>query len=158
MTLAGETAPHSDAAFDGWKTSPGNVSCEKRAVDSGVLVTPVADGTRRARFGLAVDFDRRVAAGAGFLTFFAVFLGAGSTCCTGLVTGFDALRAAPPFARCFGLRARPVLDGLGSFFFRRSSISRSFFSSFLRLFSSFALFLSLLLSRFFEATASSNPP
>jgi hypothetical protein len=86
------------------------------------------------------------------LAFFAVLLAAGSTFCTGFFACFGALRAAPPFARRFGLRARAVLDGLGSFFFRRSSISRSFFASFLRLFSSFARFLSLLLSRFFEAT------
>jgi hypothetical protein len=102
---------------------------------------------------LPADFDPLFGAGLGFLAFLAVFLGAGLTFCTGRFACFGALRAAPLFARRFTLRAL----GLG-LFFRRSSTSRSFFSSFLRLFSSFVLFLSLALSRFFDATASSHPP
>jgi hypothetical protein len=111
------------------------------------------------RLSLPADFDRLFASGLGFLAFLAVFVGAGLALCTGRFAFFCTLRAAPLCARRFALRALPtaVLEGLG-FFFRRFSTSRSFFMSFLRLFSSFALFLSLLLSRSFDATIPSHPP
>jgi hypothetical protein len=116
-------------------------------------------GVRRARVAFAVDLALLSAAALVFLAFFAVFLGlglTGLTVCTGRFACFNTLRVAPLFARRLILRARfgAVFVGLG-YFLSCSSTLRSFFSSFLRRFSSFALFLSLLLSRFFDAMASS---
>jgi hypothetical protein len=116
-------------------------------------------GVRRARVALTVDLALLSVAALAFLAFFAAFLVAGLTFCAGRFACFTTLRAATLFARRFILRARfgAVFAGLG-YFLSCSSTLRSFFSSFLRRFSSFALFLSLLLSRLFDAMASSPGP
>ena len=113
---------------------------------------------RRARVALAVDLALLSEAALAFLAFFAALLGAGLTFCTGRFACFSTLCAGTLFARRFILRARlgAVFDGL-RYFLSCSTTLRSFFSSFVRLFSSFAFFLSLLLSRFFDAMASSRP-
>ena len=60
------------------------------------------------------------------------------------------------FFGAFGLGSPAALEGSASF--SNCSTSRSFFSSFRRFFSSFIRRLSPLLSRVFDATASSCPP
>jgi hypothetical protein len=86
----------------------------------------VADRVR-VWFGRPADRDLRIA-GLRFLAFVGVFLEAALTLCAGRFTGFGRRRAAVLFARRFGLRTlRVALFAGWEFFFRRFSISRSFF-------------------------------
>jgi hypothetical protein len=118
------------------------------------MVISGASGVRRTRVDLDAGFFLLGAAALGFR---AAFVRTGFAGFGGRLATFGAWRAGARFGGRFASLVGAATLEACVILLRRSWTLRSFFSSFLRLFSNLALFLSILLSRLLDATASSHP-